>query len=243
MFIKKIIISVLITLLLIITISLIKNIDIDKAIAGLEYINYENCNIPADVPKELENILDEAMQDIPCYLLQSLQKVEIFEDNKRIFPRAMANSRIIKVRKDAIGDKDIINVLIHELGHVVDLGGLKSSSFDKKSNFKDGSLIFYEDDISLMYYKISWNHKHIKPNSSYLDFVGGYSKHDMFEDFSESFLLYIKHGKYFRQLALSNKKLRKKYMFFKNYVFNGKEFNTGKTQTNLNKRHWDITIL
>lgn len=238
MFIKKKLLSIVVFIMIIAF-----NIANKSYMNNMGYDTESKCKIPAKIPISLKEPLEEATKDIPCYLLQSLRKIEIFKDNQGIFPRAMANARIIKVREDAINDKDIVNVLIHELGHVVDLGGLKSFSYEKKSQFRDGSLIFYEDDISLMYYKISWDHKGEKLNSSYLDFVGGYAKYDMFEDFSESFLLYIKHGKYFKHLALNNEKLKKKYIFFKKYVFNGKEFDTGNINHDSNIRYWDITKL
>lgn len=223
-----------------------RGIFIDDAITDLssEKKNDETfCVVPAEIPFELQNIFNSATRDIPCSLLQSLQRVEIFIDETHTYPRAMANARIIKVRKDAIDDPEIVDVLIHELGHVVDLGGITGKKYDKISKFKDGSLSFYEDDLSIKFYSISWNAEGKKENSSRLDFVGGYGSYDMFEDFAEGFLLYIEHGNYFKALAYQNKALRKKYLFFKKYVFNGKEFTTGTIPENLLIREWDITRL
>ena len=215
---------------------------------SINTINRENtiCSVPAEIPKELETAFNEATRNIPCQLLQTLEVVEIFEDETKNLPRAMANARILKVRKDAISEKEIVSVLIHELAHVVDLGGLTGTYTPENSNisdFKDGSLQFYNDDLSLMFYQISWTPKSQKAHSTTLDFVGGYAKYDMFEDFSESFLLYIQHGNYFKALALQNKALRDKYVFFKFYIFNGKEFHTGTVPENLLIRNWDITRL
>ncbi len=204
------------------------------------------CSVPAHIPTELKNVFYQATQNIPCNLLQTLERVEIFEDNTKTLPRAMANARILKVRKDAINDKEIVNVLIHELGHVVDLGGLQGTYSPETNNisaFHDGALQFYNNDLSLLFYKISWTPKSPRADSNRLDFVGGYAQYDMFEDFAESFLLYIRHGKYFKALALQNKKLRSKYLFFKYYVFKGKEFETGTIPQNLFVRQWDITRL
>ena len=210
------------------------------------------CKVPAKIPTELKEIFNKATNNIPCELLQSLERVEIFEDKTKTLPRAMANARILKVRKDAINNKqdknnkEIISVIIHELGHVVDLGGLTGTYSNNPQNiseFHDGALQFYNDDLSLLFYNISWTPKSPKADSTTLDFVGGYARYDMFEDFAESFVLYINHGKYFKALALQNKKLRNKYVFFKYYIFNGKEFNTGEIPDNLLVRSWDITQL
>ncbi|HID92381.1 TPA: hypothetical protein EYP45_04670 [Candidatus Peregrinibacteria bacterium] len=201
------------------------------------------CTVPANIPSKLQEIFNEATKNIPCELLQSLERVEIFENEAKNMPRAMANARILKVRKDAISDPEIVSVIIHELGHVIDLGGLTGTDFQNISDFHDGALEFYEDDLSLLFYKISWTPRSVKADSQTLDFVSGYAKYDMFEDFAESFVLYINHGKYFKALALENKKLRNKYVFFKYYVFKGKEFNTGSIPENLFVRNWDITRL
>lgn len=212
-------------------------------LTGIDSLLEKNkyCIVPATIPLELQDIFNTATQNIPCYLLQSLQRVEIFEDQTHQFPRAMANARIIKVRKDALNDPEIVAVLIHELGHVVDLGGLNSREKKDFSEFKDGNITFYEDDLSLKYYSISWTAQGKKIDSSKLDFVGGYGSYDMFEDFAEGFLLYINHGKYFKALAYQNNDVRKKYLFFKKYIFDGKEFETGRVPENLLIREWDIT--
>ncbi len=213
---------------------------------GQEISTEKFCRVPAHIPKELQSAFYEATKNIPCELLQSLERVEIFEDETKTLPRAMANARILKVRKDALSEKEIVPVLIHELGHVVDLGGLTGTyipQYNNVSEFKDGALEFYNDDPSLLFYQISWTPKSQKADSTRLDFVGGYAKYDMFEDFAESFLFYIEHGNYFKALALQNKKLRNKYVFFKYHIFNGKEFHTGSIPENLLIRNWDITRL
>lgn len=209
-------------------------------------LNYDEsrktqCHVPATIPVALTDIFAEATKDIPCHLLQTLYRVEIFEDNTGTYPRAMANARIIKVRKDAIDDPEMVNVLIHELGHVVDLGGLESKDFQYVSRYKDGAKVFYEDDPSLLFYEISWTPSGKKMDMNSLDFAGGYGSTDMFEDFAECFLLYQKHGNYFKQLAISNESMRKKYEFFKEHVFEGKEFSTGLTYPDISIRYWDIT--
>ncbi len=202
----------------------------------------EICAIPAKIPEEIQKEFSAATKDIPCHLLSSLRKVEIFDDPDHIFPRAMANGRILKIRRDAIEEPEFIQVLIHELGHVVDLGGLKSQKFLEKSAYKDGKKIIYADDKSVIFYQISWANEYEQVSqSSDLDFIGGYASLDMFEDYAESFLMYIEHGNDFRMLATDNEKLQKKYNFFRDQVFDGKEFFTGDFQVNFAEREWDIT--
>ncbi len=217
----------------------------------LEVISTEKtCIIPADIPERIQKDFEKATQNIPCHLLQSLRKVEIFEDPQHIFPRAMANGRILKIRSDTIDEPEFIKVLIHELAHVVDLGGLTSENFSQKSSYKDGKKIIYKDDKSVLFYQLSWKTEYEKHQYiSDLDFVGGYAAADMFEDYAESFLMYIEHGNEFRLMASRNEILQKKYNFFKTHIFSGKEFFTGTSLTTVNtlskknKRPWDITKL
>lgn len=202
----------------------------------------KKCVIPAEIPDSIRNDFERAIKDIPCELLQSLRTIEIFEDPEGVFPRAMANGRILKIRSDTIYQPEFVQVLIHELGHVVDLGGLRSNTFSKKSSYKDGNTIIYADDLSVLFYKISWETEFQKKREmTRLDFVGGYAAQNMFEDYSESFLMYIEHGNTFQMLASKNPVLQKKYNFFRDYVFGGEEFFTGSYKIDHEKRLWDIT--
>jgi len=56
------------------------------------------------------------------------------------------------------------------------------------------------------------------------DFVSGYALSNKYEDFAESFSFYVFHNDIFRDRALKNVSLQKKYDFFKTYVFDHEEF-------------------
>ena len=209
-----------------------------------EVLSEKKCTLNTNIPVEIEIAFQEAIKDIPCELLQSLQRIDIFEDLEGNYPRAMANSRIIKIREDAIYEPEFVNVLIHELGHVVDLGALETTTYSEISVYTDGAKQFYTDDISIDFYALSWKKEGVQ--NDYItkqDFVSGYASYDMFEDFSESFLLYMQNGYAFRSMAQDNAILQKKYMFFKTHIFNGKEFATGDKNYISSKRVWDVTYL
>lgn len=198
--------------------------------------------ISVKIPVEVEEAFYTAAQDIPCEMIASLKTIEIFEDDS--LPRAMANARILKINKNVLDDPELVSVLIHELGHVVDLGGLHSQKYVSPSLFKDGSETIYEDDISTQFYAISWaNENSRKQNATVQDFAGEYASSDPFEDFAEAFLLYINHGNTFRKMARHNDAMAQKYAFIKEKVFQGTEFNTGTRKISADKRVWDITKL
>lgn len=202
---------------------------------------YTSC-LSIEIPKEAASVFLKATENIPCHLIQSLQVVEVFDDET--LPRAMANARIIKINKNALDDPEIVHVLIHELGHVVDLGGLSSKSYQEASVFMDGNEIIYQDDKSVEYYSFSWiNATNRNHTATVQDFAGEYASSDPFEDFAEAFLLYIQHGNTFRKMARHNEIMAKKYNFFKEHVFSGTEFDTGTRKISADKRVWDITKL
>ncbi|MEI7510707.1 MAG: hypothetical protein WCJ84_00955 [Candidatus Peregrinibacteria bacterium] len=202
---------------------------------------FPKTTFPTEYP-QVQKTIERVSRAIPCTLLTSLQTVSVFQDDEKRFPRALSGASLLKIREDAIADPRFSDVILHEMGHIVDLGGLVGDAESGESAFKDGSQAIYKNDISLLFYSISWtNEKTRKSEVTDFDFVGGYAASDPFEDFAESFLYYIRHGNEFRLLSAKNTLIQEKYNFFKNFVFEGKEFESGKTDVNTAERPWDIT--
>ncbi len=161
--------------------------------------------------------------------------------------RGMANSKKIILHIESISsDDEMISVLIHELGHVIDLGGLKSIN-GGASDFRDKTKTFFNNDPSVDFYALAWKSSDKKKEGIVrADFVSGYAMTNCFEDFAESFLFYRMHGEKFRYLAQSSDVLSAKYDFFKTQVFDREfqiekevsdEFIAGKSLV------WDATLL
>ncbi|MBI5414830.1 hypothetical protein HZA38_04950 [Candidatus Peregrinibacteria bacterium] len=201
------------------------------------------CKLSADtstLPYEIQIVFQRAVQKAPCNLLQTLRSVEIVDDPN--MPRALGGKYTIKIRKDASKKPEFESVLIHELGHVTDIGGIYGSPQGGISEFYDGDIPVFQDDESLVFYRISWESSEQKKSISLSeDFVSGYAASNPFEDFAESFHLYIVHGNVFRAVISKNKALSKKYEFLKNEVFGGVEFQTGNADENMVPRPWDST--
>lgn len=207
-----------------------------------ELVTNELCGLEAfsDFFGESKDVIIAALSDIPCELVQGLRNVVIYDDPQK--PRALASASSIHLRYDTLSLPEAENVLIHELGHVVDLGGINSTEFSLPSGFTDGNATIYQDDPSVRFYEISWkNNTTWKSDIARKDFVTGYAGTDPFEDFSESFLFYIQHGNAFRAMAKENATLQQKYDFIQTEVFDGKEFFTGVVPFELEKREWDAT--
>ena len=159
--------------------------------------------------------------------------------------RGLGGKNIIILRAVNIDASEFVAVLVHEIGHTVDLGYLGESNKNEISEFADNGKPIFKSDPSLNFYRISWkDDKTLKKDAGNLDFVSGYALIDPFEDFAESYVYYVLHNKDFKSKAKTSEKLSKKYDFMKNKVFNGQEFNTGKTLSEgLNNRPWDITLM
>ncbi len=124
-----------------------------------------------------------------------------------------------KIILKCLGDKETVGVFVHEMGHIVDTGVLQGTRDAGASEFKDGGNAIYNDDPSLLFYRLNFkDEKTLRKDASAEDFVSGYATSDPFEDFAESYNYYVLHGDEFRVLKQTNKTLLKKYVFLKIWV-------------------------
>jgi hypothetical protein len=188
-------------------------------------------NFPAfEVVLNSENELDLveckslALNKIATFseIVDSLEKFVIHD--RTDLRRGLANSSKIYLR--CLPDKqEFINVLVHEIGHVVDLGHLVGSETTIDTNFHDFGTPVKLDDSSYDFYSISWiDNDTWRVSTSNESFVSGYAATDPFEDFAESFMMYVLYPEVFVEMASNNWQLFRKYNFMKNTVFDGVEF-------------------
>lgn len=196
--------------------------------------------VNGDTKKEIVSVL----QKLPSQHTSALGQI-LLDFNPKAH-RGLGGSNIVILRAVDMEKTEFFGVLIHEIGHSVDLGYLTASKGDKEpSAFLDGKKPVYEGDPSLDFYQISWeNSETRKKTMSNTDFVSGYAMTDPFEDFAESYVYYILHNKDFKSLTQTSPALLQKYNFMKNTVFSGAEFDTGEYLTGkLTRRPWDITVI
>ena len=131
--------------------------------------------------------------------------------------RGYAWHRIILINAWSIkSNKEFLNVLTHELGHILDLGVLNWKSLKKDKSYTEfWEAVFSIDDPSIDFYEISWLTEKIRRGwQTYKQFVSWYWMTDPFEDFAESFNTYMNHYLYFKYLALNDYTLEQKFNFF-----------------------------
>jgi hypothetical protein len=213
---------------------------LDTRIAKISAFAQTAAGPAADELTHCKALVEQTLRALPNELTASLDDLTLFFSNRN--PRGLSNSHVLELRCAGLSDSEIVSVLVHELGHVTDLGAFTGNS-PNPSGFRDGHIVIRADDASAKFYALSWTDEKTKKfSANRLDFVSGYASTDPFEDFAESFDFYILHGTDFRMLAGESKVLQAKYDFLKNQVFAGQEFNSA-VASKANKRAWDTTLL
>jgi hypothetical protein len=139
--------------------------------------------------------------------------------------RGLGGGSTIILRCQNIADRELVSVLVHELGHIQDTGVMNGNFWAGKSSFMDGAAPVYLDDPSLEFYRISFlDESTRKSTATDSDFVTGYAKTDPFEDFAETYNFYLLQGPAFREMLEESQSLQKKYDFMREVVFAGQEF-------------------
>lgn len=135
--------------------------------------------------------------------------------------RWYATKNHIEINTDLIDSyTEFIEILTHEIWHVVDLGMIEGKNYKKDTKYTEfGKAHFAIDDPSLTYYKISFkNETSRRPRANKEEFCSRYGMTDPFEDFAECFNLYINHHNLFKYMANDNIQLQKKYDFINNIL-------------------------
>ena len=208
-------------------------------------INVEQKPLYDDViqaPEEYETHIHSILQDVPEEHLVSLKKVAVeYGENQR---RGLASFRSIYLGVDAIQtEEELRRVLIHEIGHIVDLGMLKGKKNFPHSPFKDGSKAITISDPSLNFYSLCWETSYEQKDvCNAQDFVSEYAQTDVFEDFAESYLLFIENNQSFIDMAQESSILQSKYDFLATTVFhNDFDITPASKDLALHSRVWDLT--
>jgi hypothetical protein len=158
-------------------------------------------------------------------------------------PRGLAGKENLIV-KGGLPAEEFRALLIHEFGHVMDLGCFQGNVSSGETAFKDGGEMMYRDDPSIQFYEISWTASNVqKAGMKPEDFVTGYASWDVFEDFSESLAYYVFQRSAFTERAKTNAAIAEKLRWFETYAFpNGKTIAQG-LHTWSGEVPWDSTKL
>ena len=197
-----------------------------------------------DLLPRCEDMIARAFQALPEAHVKGVKNLTLsFDPTMR---RGLAGGNTMIIRCVNISEKDLVGVITHELGHIVDTGVLNPSKSDKRTTFVDRGKIVYSSDPSVEMYSVSW-----EDNRSFTgqrsDAVSGYATSNPYEEFAETYAMYVLHGPLFRFYAAHNRSLDAKYDFMKDVVFDGAEYDFApeKLPTILESRTrvYDVTRL
>ena len=157
--------------------------------------------------------LDYEIEDI-------LHTISISSDPGR---RGYANHDSIIINTSDIDSvREYLEIMTHELGHIVDLGSVTGTMRRKDTTYTEfGQAVFALDDPSLDYYRLSRaNETTRNAGQTRDDFCSGYGQRNPFEDFSECMNLYINHHDLFEYISSRSRTLERKYTYIKK-LFDG----------------------
>lgn len=151
---------------------------------------------------------------------ETLRSIAVSDDGGR---RWYASHDSIIIYSASIDDtKEYLEIMTHEMGHVVDLGVVRGTMKRRDPNFTEfGKMAFSLDDPSLDFYRLSRESENTrKSGQTRQDFCSGYGQHNPFEDFAECMNLYINHHDLFDHISSRSYFLRRKYAYIKE-LFDG----------------------
>jgi hypothetical protein len=162
-------------------------------------------------------LLDKILRWMPPPCRNNIDQLVVRYDPKA--ERGLSSASTILLR-GGMSMPETIAVMIHECGHIIDLGGLQGTRAAEESVFPDGPVATFADDPSVAFYTISWETTRRRRSSARSeDFVSGYAQDDPFEDLAESVTYYALHKKAFEERAKTNGAIAKKLAWVKTYVF------------------------
>ncbi len=187
-------------------------------------------------------LADRVLRALPSSCRESLRSFYVnYEKNP---PNRGLGGESTMIVTGNVPDSEFMALIIHECGHLADLGGLRGHDRKQPTAFYDGTTAIYGDDRSVAFYSISWlSPRMMQPNMDDSDFVSGYAKTDPFEDFAESYAYYALQQEEFSKLAENNAILKAKYDFMEQVVFAEVPALASGKHIRGKRAPWDVTKL
>ncbi|PIR48284.1 hypothetical protein COU80_04920 [Candidatus Peregrinibacteria bacterium CG10_big_fil_rev_8_21_14_0_10_55_24] len=194
-----------------------------------------------DIRAHHQEIANEVLRALPTQCLSALKRLYVRYDNPDQRGLAGKNSIILD---GSVPDSEFRALLIHEFGHITDLGCLTGANASAPSGFRDGTETIYANDPSVGFYQISWTSSRTKVSGTQdEDFVSGYASWDPFEDFAETFAYYVLQRDAFAMRAEENTALAEKFAWMETHIFQQDTAVATGTHRWTGTVPWDVTKL
>lgn len=194
-----------------------------------------------DIQLKHQEMAEEVKRILPVQCQDTLKSFFVRYDNPE--NRGLAGKTTMIVSGN-VPDDEYRALLVHEFGHIMDLGCLQGDPSSGPSAFTDGDDPIWSNDPSISYYTISWKDDKTKRDvSSPSDFVSGYAQWDPFEDLAETVTAYVLHHDALMALAQKNQAIAAKVWWIQTYLFPQDPKAAASTYVWQGPRPWDMTKL
>ncbi len=140
------------------------------------------------IQKHHQILADTVLRRLPAGCRNNLKIFSVLYENAK--ERGLGGKTTIII-DGSVSDSEFAALITHECGHVIS-GNLLGNVRTGKSAFRDGKDIFAKDSPSAAFFALSWrNEKTFRADANESDFASGYALSNAFEDFAETFTLYV----------------------------------------------------
>jgi len=166
-----------------------------------------------DIRQNHKVIADSVLRSIPKGCRENVRNFYVrYEKPER---RGLGGKTTI-ILDGTVPDEEFAALLVHECGHVIH-SNMMGSATSGQSEFYDGKIPFYNDSPIVAFFAISWDNESVlRRGATKKDFVSGYAKSDSFEDFAETFAMYILHRDALQAQAKGNAAITAKLRWMEN---------------------------
>lgn len=157
--------------------------------------------VQTDITPHHQELADKVLRTLPAGCRDHLRNFYVQYTN--IKSRGLGGKTTIIIAGN-VSDEEFAALLTHECGHVIH-SNMMGTSYASATDFRDGKDMFYADSPVVSFFSISWTEADVlRAEAKKADFVSGYADSDAFEDFAETFAMYILHRDAFEQRAKTN---------------------------------------
>lgn len=194
----------------------------------------------ADITLHHRELADATLRALPSGCRDNLRN--FFVQYKDVKNRGLGGKTTIIIAGN-VPDTEFVGLLTHECAHVIH-SNLMGTSAGKKTTFVDGKDVFMSDSPIVGFFGISWNEENVlRAGATDNDFVSGYADSDAFEDFAETFAMYILHRDAFEVRAKTNPSIAAKLTWMKQNLPTSDDLLGNSTYKWEKNVPWDVTKL
>lgn len=166
----------------------------------------------ADITPHHRNLADKVLRALPGGCRDNLRN--FFVQYKDVKNRGLGGKTTI-ILAGNVPDEEFTGLLTHECAHVIH-SNLMGTSAGSKTTFVDGKDVFMSNSPIVGFFAISWNEENVlRAGAVDADFVSGYAEADSFEDFAETFAMYVLHRDALELRAKTNPSIAAKLEWMK----------------------------